>query len=313
MRKSLLLLISVLICALSFAKDRTQAEALMLAKQFVDNSRQTTLRSSAEPQLVASSATLLESKSSTRGIVSPSFYVFNSGNGFVIISGDDRMQDILAYSDTGVFAPDNIPSNMLAWLEFYNAERLHLDAEQSQTVALSRTTSPSTKSFPQSVAPLLGEINWDQGTPYNNHCPQMSSGALPASGCVATAMAMVMKYHNYPLKGKGSKSYTSSTLKLKASFDFGKTQFDWDNMLPQYIQGNYNEAQANAVAELMYGCGVSVSMNYGPQSGASAASVATAMIDYFTYDPNMTYLLRDYFSYSDWMYRSEERRVGKEC
>ena len=301
MRKTLLLFLSLLFSVLSFGKDRTSAEALVLAKQFLDNSKQVSLRSSVEPQLVGTSSSLLDADVSTRGAVAPSFYVFNSGERFVIVSGDDRMQPILGYSDAGSFSVESLPENMLSWLKFYDAERLLLDSEQSQPITAIKASTNLLKSYPQAIAPLLGSINWDQGSPYNDLCPVMTNGTKTASGCVATAMAMVMKYHNYPLTGKGTKSYTSSSLKLQGSFDFGKTQFDWDNMLPEYVQGNYNAEQAKAVAELMYGCGVAISMDYGPQSGASAAIVADAMIDFFSYDSNIKYLLREYFSYSEWM------------
>ena len=50
------------------------------------------------------------------------------------------------------------------------------------------------------------------------------------TGCVATAMAMILKYHEYPVKGKGTHSYTASN-GIKCSFDYGNATFDWDNIL----------------------------------------------------------------------------------
>ena len=122
MRKTLLLFLSLLFSVLSFGKDRTSAEALVLAKQFLDNSKQVSLRSSVEPQLVGTSSSLLDADVSTRGAVAPSFYVFNSGERSVIVSGDDRMQPILGYSDAGSFSVESLPENMSSRSEEHTSE-----------------------------------------------------------------------------------------------------------------------------------------------------------------------------------------------
>ena len=142
---------------------------------------------------------------------------------------------------------------------------------------------------------------WDQSAPYNDLCPEYN-GTRSVTGCVATAMAQVMRYHKYPAKGKGSNSYTSQTLALAASFDFASTTFDWDNMLPQYVSGSYTDDQAKAVATLMYACGVSVDMDYTPDdSGAMPYAAAEALINNFEYSSNIRFLQRDYYQYAEWM------------
>ena len=104
---------------------------------------------------------------------------------------------------------DQIPEGVevLNWLKTYVTEMNSLQDNNNQKALYSKSTQ-ETRTFAQTVSPLLGEINWNQDTPYNNMCPT-SSGTRCMTGCVATAMARVMKYHNYPLSGKGSYSYTT--------------------------------------------------------------------------------------------------------
>ena len=93
------------------------------------------------------------------------------------------------------------------------------------------------------------------------------------TGCVATAMAMILKYHEYPVKGKSTHSYRTSS-GIVCSFDYGNTIFDWDDMLPQY-EGNYTTAQANAVAQLMSACGIAVDMEYSLTSRKASAKITS--------------------------------------
>lgn len=69
-----------------------------------------------------------------------------------------------------------------------------------------------TRGVPPVIAPLLGKIEWDQGNPYNLDCPE-EKGELTVTGCAATALAMVMKYYEYPQNGNGSYSYTNCNFK----------------------------------------------------------------------------------------------------
>ena len=245
------LLFSLLILSVSlFAAERTSVEALRIADDFFASRSVTATRSATPITLAATSNQLLSAKKMQAYDAQPAFYVFNKGgNAFVIISGDDEMQPVLGYSLNREFSIDNLPANMLYWLETYQRE-YHFMRTTPVTEAYQAPLKVSTRSYPESVSPLLGEIMWDQSAPYNDLCPEYN-GTRSVTGCVATAMAQVMRYHKYPAKGKGSNSYTSQTLALAASFDFASTTFDWDNMLPQYVSGSYTDDQAKAVATLM--------------------------------------------------------------
>ncbi len=127
-------------------------------------------------------------------------------------------------------------------------------------------------------------------------CPD-TLGRKCATGCVATAMAQVMYHNRWPKKGTGSHSYhTNGGLNLYA--DFGSTTYKWDDMLPVY-DGTASVAAENAVAELMYHCGVSLEMEYGPESGTPLYNVNKALKEHFGYGETAFYAM-DYFSMAEW-------------
>lgn len=295
--KKLLLLSLVLLCSLSaWTAQRSPEEALSIARTFFMQSSGAVTRNIGEVQLVAVSNDLLKS-ASTRSVEGTAFYIYNyAQSAYVIVSGDDRMKPVLGYSDNGSFITESLPINILGWLELYNAAYAQLDNAEKAVAEPKLLTKTS---FPVSVSPLLGSICWDQDAPYNNACPLYQQERC-VTGCVATAMAMILKYHEYPVKGKGTHSYTASN-GIKCSFDYGNATFDWDNMLPQY-SGDYTAEQADAVAQLMLACGVAVDMEYSPSaSGAYSYQVGQALIDYFGYDGNLGLVHRYFFTSAEWM------------
>lgn len=222
-------------------------------------------------------------------------YVFNQPQqGFLIAPADDRYPVLLGYSDSGAFDPDNIPCNMKWWLDQYAAQ-IEWGVKNNVQPAPRRVAA-----HPK-VDPLI-QTTWNQGAPYNDNCPTLN-GERTVTGCVATALAQVLKYHEYPTRGKGTHSYSWNSETL--SFDFGSTTFQWSNMQNSYpysTTGTY--AQRVAIATLMEACGVAVNMNYNVSSkGGSAAfslSLANALSEYFGYDCGAGYMRRDYFSEEEW-------------
>lgn len=230
-------------------------------------------------------------------------YIYNADKGFVVMAADDRVQPVLGYSLTGSFEPDAMPDNVRAWLQGYNDE-IQFVVESNAKAA------PETKQQWQDlengvrgtkatvvVEPLI-QTFWDQGDPYNQLCPTVS-GTATYTGCVATAMAQVMKFWNWPIQGNGSKSYRWNNQTL--SVNFGNTTYDWANMTNTYDE-NSTETQQTAVATLMYHCGVSVSMSYGTDgSGAYSTDVASAMTSYFRYNSStISYKTKQSYS-SSWL------------
>ena len=223
-----------------------------------------------------------------------------AAGGFAVIANDDAFDAVLGYSDTR-FSSDNMPPAMLWWMDAAD-EALRLRLESGATVRESVT--PGSMGYPEAVGQLL-HTEWDQGTPYNDKIVEKARGIEYPTGCVATAMAQIMKYYNWPDHGTDFHSYRctpeGTTTALSLSADFENTEYDWGNMLDAYPMGGYNEAQADAVAELMFHCGVAVEMNYGLNgSGAQSSDAATAMSEYFKY--NTKFYMRDIYSGEhEWM------------
>lgn len=239
---------------------------------------------------------------------SPEYYVFNTDGkkGFVIISGDDELTELVGYSNEGEFRSENAPENLRAWLDGYAAfVRSVRDGE-------SRPMRASVNNATPVVEPLV-TTRWNQGEPYNLLCPYDSSvGVTCPTGCAATSMAQVINYHEWPVQGKGTKSYNSSYGRF--TVDFSKSVYDWANMKDRYesyydedknIVNEWTDTEANAVAKLMYDCGVALEMGYGPySSGAADTEMPLALCNYFNYHADL--ITRDGHTVDEFLARIKE-------
>ncbi|MCR4659676.1 MAG: C10 family peptidase [Bacteroidales bacterium] len=255
------------------------------------------------------------------------FYVFaSSEGGFVLVSADDCVVPVLGYSVGGRFAVEKIPANVRSILDGYEREIRHrkrFDTPQGDrpdnAVALQWEALTNGRMFTAplttTVTPLLS-TTWDQCPYYNILCPydeneDYSENYHIVTGCVATATAQIMKYHNYPATGHGSHSYyhDNGTVSYGTlSANFGATTYNWSNM-PNSLSSTSTTAQVNAVATLMYHIGVADEMEYDyADNGGSGAfnynyglelvpCSQTSLAKYFKYRPDMAVIERD--SYSD--------------
>ena len=249
-------------------------------------------------------------------------YIYNADKGFVVMAADDRVQPILGYSLTGHFRVKDMPSNVRGWLQGY-------DEEIQFAIKNNAKATPETKQQWQDlekgvkgakatvvVEPLLNTL-WDQGDPYNQLCPTINNEAT-YSGCVATSMAQIMRYWNWPITGNSSHSYTwrytinNHTYSQTLSANFGSTTYDWLNMTDTY-GSNSTEAEQTAVATLMYHCGVSVDMDYGTDgSGAYSSDIPSALTSYFRYSSNVEYKSKAYTNNSTWQgYLKDDLNAGR--
>ena len=222
-------------------------------------------------------------------------YVFNaSTGGFVIVSGSDATEQVLGYGTSGAFDAQNMAPGLADMLDIYSEEigyAIDNNIERTSAPVQTADTRPS-------IAPML-KTQWGQSTPFNNLCPMVGSNRS-VTGCLATAMAQVMKHHNWPEVGEGSRSYElnlgGETVTL--SVDFGETTYDWENMLNNYSTG-YNEQQANAVATLLYSCGVACGMDYAT-STAPSAELFKALPNNFKYDKSIKMAEKAYYGIDEW-------------
>lgn len=216
------------------------------------------------------------------------FYVFSDDKAgvFTIVSADTRLPEVLGYSLTSGFTAEDMPCNLRWWLDSYTNEISYAlsanPAEQKNTRAIEITDTRAP------IEPLV-TTHWNQSAPFNNLCPEQN-GQRAVTGCVATAMAQVMKYHNWPPTGTGSRN----------GHNFNEN-YAWTDMIDDYVRGQYTNSQARAVAQLMLACGQSVDMSYSPySSGAQAFREQYAFPTYFDYDKDCRFILRDYYSQNEW-------------
>lgn len=225
------------------------------------------------------------------------FYVFNRGedDGFVVIAGDERAYDVLGYSDTGSVSDTSMPDGLKALLQRYSSEIEDLQQGGNSVKAVDKS---KVATFASPVLPLV-TTRWEQTYPYFLMTPYYVGTTHAATGCVATAMAQIMNFNEWPYTGKGSHTYTPYGWQREVSADFSQSNYQWDLMLDIYDENSPKES-CNAVALLMRDCGISVDMTYGESSGASCDSVAMALMRYFSYDKGVGLHNRNYYSESEW-------------
>lgn len=255
-----------------WARGVDQEEALEIAERFFAQRSTTTESSSAQVVRCDAKTDMQLSYTSEAN----EFYVFNKpGGGWVIVAGDDgTRRQVLAYSKTGSFDYAEASDGTKAILSQYADEiaNLRQDGSSVQRRALGYDNAPGNVV----VAPLI-KSEWNQIEPYWNQTPGQTY-----TGCVITAATQLMYYYQWPKQGYGSHTNADYT---SQSRDFNHA-YDWDNMLAKYTEGNYTEAQANAVAQLMADMGCAADAQYGGLYGTGA------------YDKDAYYALITNFGYS---------------
>jgi len=234
------------------------------------------------------------------------YYIFNIAEkqGFVIVSADDRVPPVLGYSLTAPYSLKDMPpaqarfmsnyATQIRWIHENNSEAWP-DVSRSWDHFSAEPFTPLKNT--RDVNPLI-QTQWDQGCFYNAFCPPdntATGNCLHAlAGCGAIAMAQIMKYYNAPIHGVGDHGYNHPEYgNLYANF--GATTYDWANM------PNTLSAQNDALATLIYHCGVSQDMDYGPELSSSYASaIDYAFINYFNYSSQTLWKWRDNFAPAVW-------------
>ena len=290
MKKYLLLLVSVVVSGLMMAGNITPEQAEQVAQQFLNSHHL-----AAKPQPKARLNMVQHRKTSRRAGAPTAYYVFNveQDKGFVVVSGDDRTVPVLGYGETGAFDVDNMPENMKAWLQGYVDQIEWLNAHPETPVA-TKTTRRS-----QNVIRPLIQTHWGQNDPYNLFCP-MDGDKKSVTGCVATAMAQLMYYHQYPAQtSKAILAYTTRTKSMKID-EIGVTTIPWDDMQKTYTGGE-TDTQREAVALLMQLCGASVEMDYASNVSLASSSIVPDVLKYFfDYDAATSVAYRDSYRATNW-------------
>lgn len=298
MRK-LLLLASLFVCTVMMAGQVDQETAKQKAMAFAS------VKMGVKAQKSMRAANSGVRKASNRAAERDYLHVFNiDGGGYVIVSGDDRTEEILGYSLTGTFDANKIPDNMRAFLQEYVDAIQYLDDHHIQVRKPANRANRVTKA---SISPLL-KSTWDQWAPYNLYCPEISKNKRAVSGCVATAMAQVLYYYKKPsMTVKEIPEYTTGSLKIKMPA-IEKTTINWDYMKDGYTCYDDKDKtvdnatlEEKAVGKLMLLCGQSLEMDYNTSSGAYASDCVHALGEYFDYDKStLKSLSRANYNYGKW-------------
>ena len=271
MKRQIIWIVAVLTAMGMNAALRTPADALRIASDFVSNSAAVLQRSGPTAGQPGSNSKAVQQSEGQSYIADSAalYFAVNTSSGFVLVGADERLPEVLGYGDNGAFDPKNISPAMRFWLQCYEEELSYSEAVlQSEGRSYSASGPTTKRSAISPVAPLL-TCKWNQNAPYNNYAPAYNeTGGRCVTGCVATAMAQIMYFHKHPLQGNGSHSYlwvctepVGPTGTLSANF--GQTAYRWDDMIDNYRNGSTAE-QEDAVATLMYHCGVSINMvKYG--------------------------------------------------
>lgn len=228
---------------------------------------------------------LIWAESNTRQVT-----VYSRPNGGYVMV--DAQGDIIGFSDK-TYAQD-----ISAYIQDAFKD-MGMDIQSTPQVAPQHIEAILTAEVIDSIGPLLGGIEFDQGAPYNNMAPVVG-GKRCVAGCVAVAMAQIMTYYQHPQNGcKGSISYKTATLNKTINVNMEDERFDWKNILPTYKE-DYTEEQAAAVAKLVYYCGVAAHMDYNVGgSGTNSDYVVSALYAHFDYDVKLRRVYRDGDGYTD--------------
>lgn len=229
--------------------------------------------------------------------------------GWIVVSADDAVTPVLAYSFEDNLNAESLPPQYVSWMEKYGKQiddvvirnlpasdeisgkwAKYTNYDQNQSPDLLMTTG---------VSPLIIH-NWNQSFPYNIYCPEDPAGPgnHVLAGCVATAMCQIMYYYRYPQTGNGQHCYNPSGYPQQCA-DYGTTTYDWNAMVNSLTGARLQND--SAVSLLLWHAGIGVNMMYGAgSSGAYSDDARNAMVSYFRYSSNASYIQRDNYQVQDW-------------
>ena len=205
------------------------------------------------------------------------YYIVNTDCGYVIVAGDDRAREILAYGEGQLTNLNDLPEAMQMFLDMYQKQMEYLQAHPGLVVQKGINRGGV------SVGPLLTTA-WNQGKPYNMKTPKKGSGQDPYCkvGCSAVALAQVMRYWEYPKVSPALPGYTCPTSGYVIE-DLPEYTFDWANMRDSYPSSSSGidqipDAQIDAISWFMRYVGQAETMDYGlDKSGAEREEIMLAL------------------------------------
>lgn len=220
------------------------------------------------------------------------YYMVDLGqDGWVMVSADDAMRPVLAFSFENVLTPEEQWNDAAAFLLDIYRKEISLaikDPALSRDARWDRESQATTLKAAAAapVEPFI-EVNWNQNSGWNMFCPEDvdGPGGHVYVGCVAVSMAQAMTVYNYPTSPRGVKSYVHPDYgSLAVNYDMADP-YEWD-LMSAASSDEYN-------AILLYHCAVAVEMDFGADaSGAYVSTAAGALVQYFNYSSNLSFEYR---------------------
>ena len=223
----------------------------------------------------------------------PGFYIFTpeNGTGFVIISGDDALTPVIGYSTTATTG--EMPPALCELLSVYD---MYVNDVRN---GIAKPVLPVTTLSGSNIEPML-TTTWNQSTPYNNMCPQVNGSYTP-TGCTATAVAQIMKFHDWPDKPSKSFTWYNNVTGENETVNTSSHKYDWENMLDSY-RGEYTTTEADAVALLMSDVGKAMNSNYAlGGTGSTPQYASQALVNFFKYSPDIIVAKREEYTNEEYM------------
>lgn len=286
-----LLSLSLLVLAfIANARQITPEEAQAAAQDFFNNSF---IEQSRAPRAIRARAL-----NTNQNEENAPYYVFNASDdkGFVIISGDDRAKKILGYSDKGNFDFANMPPQLSALLEQYAESLKNLSGDSADPSWNEKVYTSNNES-----GVLLETANWGQDYPYNAQCP-VFDGVHAPTGCIATAMAIVMKYHNWPKVGKRENHYrlTLDGPEDQFHFDFSNYHPRWELIKDTYDASETGDETIKAISDLMMAAGIASHTNYFLNSGTTLLDAMSGLRRFLGFAHTLNFIEKTNISDVQW-------------
>lgn len=299
---TLLILMFIALChVVGVAQTVTQDKACLAASKFYTERYNALSTHTAKTVFSTHDFKLQHAEKNNRGDVL--YYIFDMlKGGYVIVSANENVYPVLGYAFDNEFPYPVMSPAVKGWLQYYENQINNIlndvagadAANKSAWTELLSAEQTSPKGL-KDVVPLL-LTTWDQGQFFNEMCPVDANGDAGHvyAGCVATSMAQVMKYYNYPITGSGSNSYNSPPYGTQSA-NFGTTTYRWNEMPLAVTSSN------SAVALLLYHCGVAVDMSYAADgSSASTTTAASALKSNFKYASSASYKSKYTYTTTSW-------------
>ena len=311
MKKAFIIFIFTIISIHIFGNEIDTTIAKQVAYHYFTTKTNSCIQKNANDFCLVYQAISLQKSGNNR----PLYYIFNTGNkGFIIVSADDHVKPILAYSTESTFDTSTISPATKSWLYSYQKEIEYvIENNIASTPAIDQTWQDlkndnvvKINGIMASKSPLI-TTKWGQGNRYNSLCPyDATQRAYCVTGCVVVAMSQVMNFWKHPTKGLGSNSYIDNPYGV-LSANFENTTYLYDSM-PSMLSYQSSTNQIRAIATLMFHCGVAIEIEYGVNGSeatlaeytAGSPSGELALKTYFGY-PDIIGLDRSHYSDSSWI------------